>query len=490
MISVVIPAYNEARLIRKCLESLQKQDYPGEYEVIVVDNNCRDNTARNACEMGARVVPCARQGVTYARQAGAESARGQIIVQADADTNYPTWWLSRIQNQFDRHPDAAAVAGTFVYQDPPWWGVFEMFLRAFVNLLFTLVLGRPIAPSGANFAFSQKAFREIGGYDPLAYSADQYNIVTRLSKIGRIIYDTRSWGATSARSVAKPIIVIIYDLFRHLFKFARHVLTRPFKWVRRHSPKITAVSPGIYVKFMVPALIIGILVYGYVVPAAPVFGRVYAGLPTSDKVIALTFDDGPNEPYTSQILAILGQYDVKATFFLIGKNVELYPEVVLRMLADGQVIGNHSFTHNANHALSFSYYKDIDKAEQVIADVTGVKTALYRPPHGRKSPWELKNITRMGYKEILWDISTNELSKHDPAFLADQIIKKSRPGGIIDLHDGYGVQHNNLRADKSNVVQMLPLIIEKLEAEGYTFVTIPQLLNIPAYIQVTQWTHY
>jgi peptidoglycan-N-acetylglucosamine deacetylase len=486
MISVVIPAHNEAKIIRKCLESLQKQDYTGKYEIIVVDNNSRDDTARIARETGARVVPCARQGVTHARQAGAESAHGQIIVQADADTLYPAWWLSRIQKQFDRHPEAAAVAGTFVYQDPPWWAVFEMFLRAFVNLLFTLVIGRPIAPSGANFAFSQKSFREIGGYDPLAYSADQYNIVTRLSKTGKIIYDTRSWGATSARSVAKPTIVIICDLFGHLFKFARHLLTRPFKWARGQSLKIKSVSPGIYVKFIVPAFIIGILVYGYVVPAAPVFGRVYSGLPTSDKVIALTFDDGPNEPYTSQILDVLAHYNVKATFFLIGKNVELYPDIALRILADGHIIGNHSFSHNANHALSFSYYKDIDKAEQAIADATGVETALYRPPHGRKSPWELKNVTRMGYKEILWDISTNELSKHDPEFLADQIIKKSRPGGIIDLHDGYGALHNTSRADKSKVVEMLPLIIERLEAEGYSFVTIPQLLNIPAYIQVTQ----
>jgi peptidoglycan/xylan/chitin deacetylase (PgdA/CDA1 family) len=486
MISVVVPAYNEAKIIRGTLESLQKQDYAGGYEIIVVDNNSRDNTAQVALAMGARVVLCARQGVSYARQAGAEAASGQIIVQADADTIYPPWWLARVQKQFDRHPEAVAVAGTFVYQNPPWWAVFEFFLRSTFNLFSALTLGRPYVISGANFAFRKKALQEIGGYDQSAYSADQFNISTRLSKIGKVIYDRKSWGATDARSVAKPTIVICYDFIQHLLKFACHVLTGPFRWVKKFSRKTNSVSPGTYVKIVVPTLLIAILLYGYFVPASPVFGKVYAKVSTSDKVIALTFDDGPNEPYTSQILDILEKDDVQATFFLIGQNVELYPDVARRMVADGDVIGNHSFSHNANHALSFSYYKDITKAEQAIAAVTGVEPSLYRPPHGRKSPWELGSVQRLGYKEVLWNISTNELSKHTPEFLADQIVKKSKPGGIIDIHDGYGTLHNTAKANKSETVEMVPLIIDRLRDEGYTFVTVSQLLNIPAYAQAKQ----
>jgi peptidoglycan/xylan/chitin deacetylase (PgdA/CDA1 family) len=277
--------------------------------------------------------------------------------------------------------------------------------------------------------------------------------------------------------------VILYDFIGHLLKFARHVLTGPFRWVRKFSGKTKAVSSGTYIKIVVPTLLIAILLYGYFVPASPVFGKVYSKIATSDKVIALTFDDGPNEPYTSQILSILEKDDVQATFFLIGQNVELYPDVARRMVADGDVIGNHSFSHNANHALSFSYYKDIEKAEQIIAEVTSVNPSLYRPPHGRKSPWELGSVERLGYKEILWNISTNELSKHTPEFLADQIVKKSKPGGIIDIHDGYGTLHNTPKADKSQTVEMLPLILDRLHAEGYTFVTVAQLLDIPAYVQ-------
>jgi peptidoglycan-N-acetylglucosamine deacetylase len=482
MISVVVPAHNEAGVIRECLESLQKQDLKGEYEVIVVDNNSDDNTAEIAREMRAKVVFCQRRGVGYARQAGAEAANGDIIVQADADTVYPSGWLTRIQRQFDRHPEAVAVAGTFIYKDPPWWAVFEMFLRVFFGRLSALTLGRPYIISGANLAFTHKAFKAIGGYDQKSYSIDQIDITRRLSKIGKVIYDSKSKVATSSRSVSKPVGVIFCDLVRHLLKFAGNLLTR-YRIIRKCIRKATGVEPGTYYKITVPALIIALLCYGYFVPASPVFGKVYANLATSEKVIALTFDDGPNEPYTSQILDILAANHIQATFFLIGENVNLYPEAARRMLAEGDVIGNHSYSHNANHALGFSYYQDITRAEAAIEDATGVITRLYRPPHGRKSPWELGSLKRAGYKEIMWNIATNELSKHTPEFLADEIVRKAKPGGIIDLHDGYGVLHEAARADKSETVLMLPRIIERLQAEGYTFVTIPQILKIPAYAQ-------
>src|SRR5512135_284782 len=115
MISIVIPALNEEKYIRECLESLQKQDYAGDYEILVVDNGSRDRTADTVREMQVRLVSCPKKGVSFARQAGAEAAAGEIIVQADADTVYPAWWLSRIAGQFRQHPEASAIAGTFIY---------------------------------------------------------------------------------------------------------------------------------------------------------------------------------------------------------------------------------------------------------------------------------------------------------------------------------------------------------------------------------------
>ncbi|MCR4394373.1 MAG: polysaccharide deacetylase family protein, partial [Dehalococcoidales bacterium] len=173
-----------------------------------------------------------------------------------------------------------------------------------------------------------------------------------------------------------------------------------------------------------------------------IFGKVYTRAFASTKEIALTFDDGPNEPYTSQILDVLKAENVQATFFLIGKNVELYPDVARRIVAEGHVIGNHTYSHNANHAVYPNYYRDIRRAEEVIYQTTGVIPDLYRPPHGKKSPWELEAIKRESYTPILWSIAVRELSGKPADTLAAQIINRARPGAIILLHDGYGTQHD------------------------------------------------
>jgi peptidoglycan-N-acetylglucosamine deacetylase len=483
-ISVVIPAFNEEKMIRESLESIKNQDFNGEYEIIVVDNNSTDNTARVARDLGVKIVNCLRKGVSYARQAGAEAAEGEIVVQADADTIYPKWWLGRIQKQFNKHPKAIGVAGTFIYKSPPWWGRLEYFLRAFFNLLTAFLFGRPYIISGANFAFRKFALIKIGGYDQNSYSSDQFNISTRLSKVGKIIYDRRSWCATSDRSVAKPLKTIIRDLFRHLGYFARHIFQVKRAAFRLRIRTSRPLSPGAYLKIALPVFLIGILCYGYFVPASPVFGKVYYRSLTDDKVIALTFDDGPNEPYTSEILDILDENDAHATFFTIGNNVEMYPEVARRIIEDGNVIGNHSNSHNANHALYFNAYQDIQAAQSSIHRVTGIEPHLYRPPHGKKSPWELEEIKNRGYIEVLWNITTNDQSGRSAQFLAAEIVRKAKPGGVILLHDGYGTLHNAGKSNKQVTVDMLPLIIKPLKEQGYTFLTIPELFNVPAYAQV------
>jgi glycosyltransferase involved in cell wall biosynthesis len=222
MLSVVVPAHNEQKYISKCLQSLKEQDYSGDYEIIVVDNGSQDNTRKIARSMGVRVIYCPQKGVAYARQAGVDASRGLIIVQADADTIYPVWWLRRIKKQFDTHPKAVAVAGTFIYSNPPWWAGFEYFLRVVFGFLSTIVFGRSLIISGANFAFYKKAIIEIGGYNQKAYSSDQLDISARLSKRGKIYYDGRSYGATSSRSVAKPTLVVIKEFMQNLHNFGKH----------------------------------------------------------------------------------------------------------------------------------------------------------------------------------------------------------------------------------------------------------------------------
>ncbi|MBI4267479.1 MAG: polysaccharide deacetylase family protein [Chloroflexi bacterium] len=240
-------------------------------------------------------------------------------------------------------------------------------------------------------------------------------------------------------------------------------------------------------RFLLVVLPLFFMAYGYYVPQSSVFGKVYAQSGTKEKVVALTFDDGPNDPYTSQILDILKQYEVKATFFVVGKNVELYPDTARQMLAEGHILGNHSYSHRANHAVTNFGIKDFKRAEEAIYNTTGIMPHLYRPPHGKKTPWELDGLKKAGLIEVNWSVSTNELhremvfGKPTPEMVAKDIISEIAPGKIILLHDGYGTNHNDAKSDKSLTVKVLPLIIEQLQAKGYRFLTIPELLNVPAY---------
>lgn len=234
-----------------------------------------------------------------------------------------------------------------------------------------------------------------------------------------------------------------------------------------------------------------VLLYGYAAPTSTVFGASYSGTRTKDKFVALTFDDGPNEPYTSQVLDILDQFGVKATFFLVGKNVELEPATAQATLSRGHVIGNHTYSHNANHALTSEGEHDIARAERVIHETLGVYPHLYRPPHGKKSPWEMDYTRKHGLAEIEWDISQNDqhrdldFGKPDPTQFSQAIIEKvsdrSERGSVILLHDGFGTQHGTVKANKSLTVAALPLILEGLQKQGCVFVTVTELLKIEPY---------
>jgi peptidoglycan/xylan/chitin deacetylase (PgdA/CDA1 family) len=489
MISVVIPANNEAAHLGHCLASLKQQDFRGDWEIIVVDNASSDETAAVARSYGVKVIHEPEIDVTHARQTGFEAAAGDIIVQADADTTYPPNWLSRIARHFDTHPRSVALAGIYVYSQPPRWAWLEYLGRHLVNLIGSIFFGLPFLVAGANFAFRREHLLKIGGYDSNWLEPDQWGISKHLRCFGRIKYDTHLVAITSPRRViGKPFIVFLFDSGRNLLKVIGYFLKslrrllkpRPVRinWLRR--PISLAISLGL-------AGILGVSAFGYAAPCSQIFGQVYYTAKVDQKVVALSFDDGPNEPFTSQILDILKANDIKATFFVVGQNVAEYPQVAQRIVNEGHVIGNHSYTHNANHALSNGSEKEITLAQTTIAEITGVIPHLYRPPHGKKSPWEMNYLRREGLVAVNWSVSTNEehgflyFGKPTADKAAKDIIKQVKPGKIILLHDGYGTEHDNQRADRSLTVQALPIIIQELTAQGYRFITIPELLGIEPY---------
>lgn len=194
----------------------------------------------------------------------------------------------------------------------------------------------------------------------------------------------------------------------------------------------------------------------------------------TEKRIALTFDDGPDAKYTGQILDILKRYNVSATFFVIGKQVHAYPEVMKRMVNEGHVVAGHSWSHPDLTKLSDAQVRqEIIKTNQAVTSVTRKRLAMMRPPYGAVKGKE-KVINQMGISIVGWNIDTWDWKAgRTPGQVEQTVLQNLSPGSIVLKHSGGG--------DRSATVQALPKIIESLQRKGYEFVTVNELLEIPAY---------
>ena len=207
-----------------------------------------------------------------------------------------------------------------------------------------------------------------------------------------------------------------------------------------------------------------------------------ASKPKHYKYIALTFDDGPYGTSTQEILDILKKENASATFFLIGKNVEKYPDLTRKIVANGNVIGNHSYDHSKYLAYmsAEAFQKNIEQAEQAIFISTGLKPKLFRPPYGSSSQSMLTSLATNGYVDVMWNIDPRDWDyKNSPKSLVfEKIVDNAKQNAIIIMHDGRDTKINYPR---ENTIEALPEIIEKLRSEGYAFVTIDQILKEKPY---------
>ncbi len=202
--SVVIPAFNEEFYLDECLASLADQDFQGAFEVIVVDNNSTDQTAALARGAGAVVVFETAPGVCQARQRGTEIARGEIIVSADADTVYAPDWLSKINQRFAANPDSVAVGGPCYFHDGPVWGL-RLQKMLFGGVALIQRLGGPVLyVTATNLAFRKDAWTR---YDTrLAQGGDELDLLRRLRKQGRVVFDMANPTRTSARRMERGVV--------------------------------------------------------------------------------------------------------------------------------------------------------------------------------------------------------------------------------------------------------------------------------------------
>jgi peptidoglycan-N-acetylglucosamine deacetylase len=205
--------------------------------------------------------------------------------------------------------------------------------------------------------------------------------------------------------------------------------------------------------------------------------------PRSERKIALTFDDGPVNPSTKNLLDAMEELNVLGTFFCVGWQVRANSDLVRRIDKAGHVIGNHSMDHSRKGGLRIHGGAHIDDSAQEIAAVLGRRPLLYRPPWGWLTPWEGLRLRQRGYAVIGWDVYTLDwkLPEIDGHTIGEGICRDVQPGSIILLHDAYAMV---AECHKQEMVRAVEYVVPRLRDQGYTFVTIPDLLKIPAYAAV------
>lgn len=203
-------------------------------------------------------------------------------------------------------------------------------------------------------------------------------------------------------------------------------------------------------------------------------------VPVTEKVVALTFDDGPNPPHTQALLDTLDQHSVKATFFLKGQHVEAFPESVRAVAQAGHEIANHSYSHLP--MLSFSkseMLNELVRTNQLIEDLLGYQPDLFRPPYGVQGPGLKMALDELNMTSILMSTHGLDWEVNDPELIANTVLESIEPGSIILLHDGHGdVTDPNAQDSRAASVQSTTIIIETLKAQGYRFATVGELIAL------------
>lgn len=223
-------------------------------------------------------------------------------------------------------------------------------------------------------------------------------------------------------------------------------------------------------------------------PANQIFGQTLVSGPKDRHIVALTYDDGPNPPYTDQLLAVLRAEHVHATFFVVGRAVAAYPGIVRQERLDGDAIGNHTWSHE--HLVlddAKALRTTLQRTDRAIYAAAGIHPRIMRPPFGGRDWLVIGEARKLGYTPVMWSVPlAKDWEYPPPRVIAARVLRYANDGAIITLHDGNeGIlcERKHLAArvcDRSADVAATRLIVEALKQRGYHFVTIPQLLDIKA----------
>ncbi len=210
-------------------------------------------------------------------------------------------------------------------------------------------------------------------------------------------------------------------------------------------------------------------------PTGQWFGHAFTGLGRGSKQLALTYDDGPNDPHTQHLLDVLARHNVRATFFLIGRYVQQRPEIVRELVKAGHVVGNHTFTHPL---LIFKSAREVrsqlESCNRALTDAVGEHSNLFRPPFGGRRPAVLRMARGMGFEPIMWNVTGYDWNATSAEQIERKVTRQVRGGDVVLLHDG---GHRDFGADRSYTVTATDRLISRYKSEGYEFVTIPEMMR-------------
>ena len=189
---------------------------------------------------------------------------------------------------------------------------------------------------------------------------------------------------------------------------------------------------------------------------------------TKEALLALTFDDGPDAAATPHLLSVLKKHNVKATFFVLGKQVEAFPGQLANIAQEGHEIGSHGYSHKwLNRMEGAELADEIARTEAAIGAVTA-KPVLFRPPGGNTNQLVFDELARRNYRVIMWSVDPRDWQRKDAAGIARDVVKQARSGRIVLLHDGTYAPATPAAVDS---------LITQLAAAGYRFVTVSELLQ-------------
>lgn len=212
--------------------------------------------------------------------------------------------------------------------------------------------------------------------------------------------------------------------------------------------------------------------YGVYYIRAEYFMPIYCKADTQENVIAITFDDGPVAGKTDLVLNILKQNNVPATFFCIGKNIKTNPDLLTRIIDEGHIVGNHSYTHHTFFDMYSSerMYQELAETNKLIENTIQKKVKLFRPPYGVTNPGLVKAIRRGSFLPIGWNVRSFDTMAKDGVKLMEKVTKHLRPGQIVLFHDTLEV-----------TIDSLQLFIDSVQQQGFKIVALDKMLNIKAY---------